>query len=328
MWRSYDGGTVSEELRVLRDHGLTMTRSFFYWPDFMPEPDRIDEQMAARFADFLDRHTAAGLTTVPTFLVGRMSGETSGVDNGFRLTDIAPLCDFIGPHCYPMQDDPIRQHYAAAWKCELAGTFGRPVVLEEFGASSDHVSGENAAHYYRQVLANSLLAGATGWIAWNNTDFDAPGQDPYRHHAFELHFGLTGADGRPKPPLAEMKSFARTLRAIDAAHCERAPADAALIVPSYLGTGYPFTDPGFGPYLEQTLAQAYVSARLADLPVALARESEGIGDDARLYLLPSVKQLLATTPRGWRSLPAAARASTSPTAPGPAPGTGVPPTTG
>ncbi|MGA2825533.1 MAG: cellulase family glycosylhydrolase [Streptosporangiaceae bacterium] len=387
MWRSYDGGTVSEELGVLRDHGLTMTRSFFYWPDFMPEPDRIDEQMAARFADFLDRHTAAGLTTIPTFLIGHMSGENwdpawrngrhlysdvwlvgrqawfagemvrrfgahpavcgwlvsnemplyggqdtphevvaawaqiirdavraaggrqpfslgdgawgienSGVDNGFRLADIAPLCDFLGPHCYPMQDDPIRQHYAAAWKCELAGTFGRPVVLEEFGASSDHVSGENAAHYYRQVLANSLLAGATGWIAWNNTDFDAPRQDPYRHHAFELHFGLTGADGHPKPQLDEMKSFARTLRAIDAAHCGRAPADAALIVPSYLGTGYPFTDPGLGPYLEQTLAQAYVSARLADLPVALARESEGIGGDARLYLLPSLKQLLATTP--------------------------------
>ena len=24
---------------MLREHGLTMTRSFFYWPDFMPEPD-------------------------------------------------------------------------------------------------------------------------------------------------------------------------------------------------------------------------------------------------------------------------------------------------
>ena len=387
MWRNYDGGTVSEELRVLSEHGLTMTRSFFYWPDFMPEPDRIDEDMAARFADFLDRHTAAGMTTVPTFLVGHMSGEnwdpawrngrdlyrdvwmvgrqawfagemvrrfgghpavcgwlvsnempiyggreaphevdaawaqiirdavraagghqpfslgdgawgieTSGVENGFRLTDLAPLVDFIGPHCYPASDDPVRQHYAAAWKCELAGTYGRPVVLEEFGLSSDHASGENAAHYYRQILHNSLLAGATGWIGWNNTDFPLTGQDPYRHHAFELNFGLTSTDGTPKPQLAEMKAFAETLRAVDAVHCERAPADAALIVPSYLDTAYPFTDPEHGRYLEQTLAQAYVSARLADLPVALARESQEIGGDARLYLLPSVKQLLATTP--------------------------------
>ena len=54
MWRSYDPAVVREELRVLRAHGLTMTRSFFYWPDFMPEPDMVDENMTARFADFLD----------------------------------------------------------------------------------------------------------------------------------------------------------------------------------------------------------------------------------------------------------------------------------
>jgi len=387
MWRNYDGGTVSEELRVLRDHGMSMTRSFFYWPDFMPEPDRIDEDMAARFADFLDRHVTAGMTTVPTFIVGHMSGEnwdpawrgdrnlysdvwlvgrqawfagemvrrfarhpavcgwlvsnempiyggkdtphevvaawaqiirdavraagghqpfslgdgawgieTSGLENGFRLADIAPLCDFLGPHCYPTGNDRIREHYAAAWKCELAGTFGRPVVLEEFGLSSDHASGENAAHYYRQVLHNSLLAGATGWIAWNNTDFELTSQDPYRHHAFELHFGLTDADGTPKPQLSEVKAFAEVLRATDAVHCHRAPAGAALVVPSYLDTDYPFTDPDHRPYLEETLAQAYVSARLADLPVALAREADGIGGDAELYLLPAAKQLLATTP--------------------------------
>ncbi|HEY3906206.1 MAG TPA: beta-mannosidase, partial [Streptosporangiaceae bacterium] len=92
----------------------------------------------------------------------------------------------------------IRQHYAAAWECELAGTYGRPVVLEEFGVSSDHVSDAHAARYCRQSLHNSLLAGATGWIAWCNTDFDALlGQDPYRHHAFELGFGLTDATAAP-----------------------------------------------------------------------------------------------------------------------------------
>ena len=35
-----------------------------------------------------------------------------------------------------------------------------PVMLEEFGTSSDFVSDPSAAHYYRQVLHNSLLAGA------------------------------------------------------------------------------------------------------------------------------------------------------------------------
>ena len=390
MWRSYDPAVIRAELRVLREHGLTMTRSFFYWPDFMPGPDVIDEDMAARFADFLDRHAEQQMSTVPTFIVGHMSGqnwdpawragrdlyadvwmvgrqawfagemvrrfgphpavagwlvsnemplyggdhappetvaawaqilrdavraagghqpfslgdgswgiEASGRENGFRLADVARLCDFLGPHVYPVGDDQVRQHYAAAWQCELASTFGRPVVLEEFGVSSDFASGANAARYYRHVLHHSLLAGATGWIAWNNTDFDLPGQDPYRHHAFEQHFGLTDASGAAKPTLGEMRAFAATLDAIEVRRCARTDSDAALIIPGYLDTSYPFTDPADRAHLARALAQAYVSARLADLPVALTRETSGIASegqgDARLYLAPSVKQLLAPT---------------------------------
>ena len=56
MWRSYDPAVIREELGVLRAHGLGMTRSFCYWPDFMPEPDRIDEELTDRFASLLDLH--------------------------------------------------------------------------------------------------------------------------------------------------------------------------------------------------------------------------------------------------------------------------------
>jgi len=38
MWSRYDATVVREELTTLRDHGLTMTRSFLYWPDVMPAP--------------------------------------------------------------------------------------------------------------------------------------------------------------------------------------------------------------------------------------------------------------------------------------------------
>jgi endo-1,4-beta-mannosidase len=390
MWRSYDPDVIDAELAVLRENGLTVTRSFFYWPDFMPEPDRIDERLAGRFADFLDRHLEAGLATIPTFIVGHMSRENwspswrggrdlyrdvwmvarqawfagemvrrfgphpavagwlvsnempiygpadasreevaawaqimrdavraagghqpfslgdgawgtrgPGAARGFELADSARLCDFVGLHVYPVGNDEIRQHYAAAFECELAGTYGRPVVLEEFGVSSDLVSDTHAARYYRQVLHNSLLAGATGWIAWCNTDFELLGQDPYRHHAFELGFGLTDSLGRPKPQLAELKAFAEIISEVDLGQCERAPADAALVISSYLDTRYPFTDPAEPADLHQTLRQAYVSARLADLPLALTRESAGIGQDARLYLVPSAKQLLAPT---WAEL--------------------------
>ncbi|OAH09443.1 cellulase family glycosylhydrolase [Streptomyces jeddahensis] len=396
MWRSYDGEVVAEELRVLRDHGMNMTRSFFYWPDFMPEPDRVDEELCAHYADFLDRHRALGMTTVPTFIVGHMSGENwdpawrggrdlytdvwlvarqawfaremtrrfkdhpavagwlisnempiygaegadreavaswaqlvvdavragggtqpvslgdgawglenSGHDNGFRVRDTAELCDWLGPHVYRMEDDPVRQHYAAAWVCELTGTFDRPVVLEEFGLTSAFASDENAASYYRQALHNSLLAGATGWIAWNNTDYDnLREQPPYRHHAFEMHFGLTDNEGRPKPQLREVRDFARVLEQVDFARCHRADTDTALVVSSYLDTLYPFTRAEDRSYVQETARQAWIAARLADAPATVVRESDGLPDGHRLYLVPSTKQLLSPS---WYRLEELAR---------------------
>ncbi|HEY0936354.1 MAG TPA: cellulase family glycosylhydrolase [Trebonia sp.] len=385
MWRSYDPELIRTELAVLADHGLTMTRSFFYWPDFMPGPYEIDEKMTSRFADFLDRHTEQGLTTVPTFIVGHMSGENwdpawrggrdlysdvwmvgrqawfaaemtrryaghpavagwlvsnempiyggatsheivaawaqiirdavraagghqpfslgdgawgievTGRDNGFRLTEIAELTDFLGPHTYPVGDDPVRQRYAAAVACALSGTFGKPVIMEEFGVSGDFASEANAAVYYRHVLWNTLLAGATGWIAWNNTDFDLPAQEPYRHHAFELNFGITDAGGSPKQTLHEMQAFGRVLDQLEFSRCRRPDTDTALIVPSYLDTRYPFTAPEAAEAVARALSQGYVSACLADLAPGLTRETTGIAGDAKLYLAPSVKQILAPT---------------------------------
>jgi endo-1,4-beta-mannosidase len=394
MWRRYDPGVIRQELAVLRAHGMNLTRSFFYWPDFMPTPDRIDERFAERFADFLDRHLEVGMRTIPTFIVGHMSGENwdppwrqgrdlygdvwmvarqawfvremtarfhdhpavaawlisnempiygepapsdrvtpwaelmvqavragggtqpvslgdgawgieiSGVDNGFSVRQLAGTVDFIGPHVYRMENDAVRQHLAAAFVCELAGFTGKPVVLEEFGVSGAFASDENAAHYYRQVLHNTLLAGATGWIAWNNTDFDLPDQDPYRHHPFEMRFGVTDAAGVPKPQLGEVRAFAELLRRIDFAGCRRPLAQTALVVPSYLERAYPFTEAEDRAFVAGALRQAYIAAREADLPVALMREEDGLAPGRRLYLVPSTKQLTAP---GWRALERFAR---------------------
>ena len=158
----------------------------------------------------------------------------------------------------------------------------------------------------REVDRAQQLAGATGWIAWCNSDYDQLiGQDPYRQHPFELHFGLTDSGGAPKPQLAEMGRFAELLRSVDIGQCERADTDAALIVPSYLDTAYPFTSRRDRVYASEALRQCDVAARLADLPVALTRESDGVSRGARLYLLPSAKQLLGPT---WPELEAIAAA--------------------
>ena len=75
MWRHYDPKVIREELDAMKAHGMTLTRSFFYWPDFMPTPERLDETLVERFIDFLDAHQERGMSSIPTFLVGHMSGQ-------------------------------------------------------------------------------------------------------------------------------------------------------------------------------------------------------------------------------------------------------------
>ena len=75
MWRSYDPAVIDAEIDQMRELGMTVTRSFFYWPDFQPRPDTLDEALVARFRDFLDRHSARGMSSIPTFIVGHMSGQ-------------------------------------------------------------------------------------------------------------------------------------------------------------------------------------------------------------------------------------------------------------
>ncbi len=424
MWRHYDADVVSEELDQMRAHGMTVTRSFLYWPDFHPEPDRLDELMIERYRDFLDRHAALGMQTIPTFIVGHMSGqnwdpvwrdgrnlfsdvwfvarqawyvreitarfhdhpaiagwlltnevpiygdwrgrgndsldpdviiswtqilidavragggtqpvsvgegawgvEITGRDNGFRVRDIAALVDFLGPHVYRMETDQARQFLGAAFICEMLQRSGKPVVMEEFGLTSDYTSDENGAHYYRQLLHHTLLAGATGWLAWNNADYDdLYAQAPYTHRPFEQHFGLVDRHGVAKPQALEMRDFRALLDRIDGAALTRPDSQIALVVTAYLDNQYPFTAPEDGPTAVATLMQAYVSARYAGLSVGFIREADGtswkpgtvrdldagvqhryasadepmdvgagLPDDATLYLIPSTKALTSPT---------------------------------
>lgn len=402
MWTEYEPELVRRELQVMRDHGMTLTRSFFYWPDFMPTPRSLNEQAIENYNHFLDLHEQLGMTTIPTFIVGHMSGENwdpvwrdgrdlfgdvwfvarqawyvreltsrfaahpavagwllsneipiyadwknhgvgtiraedveswaqilidavragggtqpvsigdgswgievTGEDNGFRIRDLAPLIDFHGPHVYRMETDVVRQHLAAAFVCELLDIGEKPVVLEEFGVTSDYVSEANAAVYYRQALHNSLLAGATGWIAWNNTDYDnLADRPPYSHHPFELHFGLTDVNGAPKAQAREVAAFAEVLRRIDVVNTRRPDADAAIVFSSFVEDEIPFTEPRDATIVTDVARQAYVAARTADIPVAIVREHDGLPSSAKLLIIPSSKQLRAPT---WARLQELAR---------------------
>ena len=388
MWLEFDASVVEQELRQLKEHGIGLTRSFLVWPQFMPEPSSFDDKLFDLYGDFLDLCEKTGLKTIPTFIVGHMSGEnrdpawrdrrdlysdpfvleqqsryvhevvkrfgahpavvgwlltnemplyggsgehgdvtnwvktlvqavrdggsdlpvsagdgawgieTSGKDNGFRIRELKDFVGWVGPHVYPHKNDEWRQLLTAAFVCEL-DHFGLPVIMEEFGATSAFGDDEAIADYYRHVLTTTLLAGATGWVAWNNTDFDRVDKEPYCHHAFELRFGLVDAKGEPKPQLAEMTAFGKLLDEIELGRCERAETKTAIVVSSYLEVAYPFIDAPVRPLIGDCLLQSYVSARAADLAPGLTRELDGISEDARLLIAPSIQML---TGPGWQAL--------------------------
>ena len=75
MWAHYSPTVTRQELETLAEHGCTVTRSFCYWPDFVPAPEQLDEKVLSRFSDFLDAHVELELGTIPTFIVGHMSGQ-------------------------------------------------------------------------------------------------------------------------------------------------------------------------------------------------------------------------------------------------------------
>lgn len=402
MWRDFDDAVVLDELRTLAEHSLTVTRSFFFWPDFHPEPYTIDDTLCEAFARFLDLHSETGLTTIPTFIVGHMSGqnwdpawrngrdlytdvwmvgrqawfiqqmvqrfsghpavagwlvsnemplyggggglmgpvepvdgaavrawselmvaaakgagatqpvslgdgawglEVMGQDNGFQLTWSAPLTDWIGPHSYHMNDDPVRQNLIPAFNSELCAPYGKPVVMEEFGVTSEFAADDNAADYYRQVLHSTLAAGVTGWLGWNNTDFDLDSQEPYNHRPFELHFGLTTPDGTPKPALRELGSFAEAVREHGLAQASRARTRTGLVLSGYFDGEFPFWGPEESAALRDSLLEGYIAARLADLAPAIVRDDANV-PALPLLMVPSAKAI--TTP-GARALAAAAR---------------------
>ena len=75
MWRFFNEEVVERELAQIRELGVDVIRAFIYWPDFQPEPNKVDEEMLRRLGRFLDLAHKNGVGVFLTFVVGHMSGE-------------------------------------------------------------------------------------------------------------------------------------------------------------------------------------------------------------------------------------------------------------
>jgi hypothetical protein len=229
-----------------------------------------------------------------------------GMMTSFPTRVIAPLVDWVGPHVYYGDADPLRQAFATDFALRAAEGYGRPVVLEEIGCSSSQAGEREQAMHLREALFAALGTGARGIFFWCFSDFDPEtiGREiPYSHHAFELGFGLVRKDGSEKPVCDDLRAARALLDGLPIGEAAPVRPRAALILPRWLRDDIPFSWQDAS-LLRRTLLQGFVLASQAGLDPALVHE----GDDLSAYgliLLPSVQKLETPT---WLTLRDAAHA--------------------
>ncbi len=160
----------------------------------------------------------------------------------FRPDNLRDDVDFFSVHPYSIYapglfPDPmlsVRGSYCAAFETVLSGSAGRPVMVQEIGASSAQYDPESIARYLRANLYSALGAGANGFLIWCYTDA-APRQFhmvPYLRSPHETQFGLTTWDGKLRPAAKMLEDFEKTVGRLDLAGIAPAPAEAGIIVPN------------------------------------------------------------------------------------------------
>ena len=159
----------------------------------------------------------------------------------FRADNLRDEVDFFSVHPYTIYaqklfPDPMlsaRGTYGAALETALSGSAGRPVMVQEIGASSAQYAPEQIAAYLRANLYSALGAGANGFLIWCYTDA-APQQYrlvPYLRSPHETQFGLTTWEGKERPAGRMFEDFEKIVGRLDLAGIEPALAEAGIIVP-------------------------------------------------------------------------------------------------
>ncbi len=168
--------------------------------------------------------------------------STQDMEHGpFRPDTIAADVDFLSVHPYTIYTpdlfpDPMvseRSTYGAAFETTLSRDAGRPVMVQEMGASTAQYSPEKITDFDRVSLYSSLGAGANGFLLWCYTDA-APAQYhkvPYLRSPHETQFGLTTWDRKLRPQGLAFETFEKTVQHMNFDDLAIPVADAGIVIP-------------------------------------------------------------------------------------------------
>jgi endo-1,4-beta-mannosidase len=236
-------------LRIETDHVAELARRYgkeaaiLGWdltdePPFWIAADSTTDAMAINWTRLLSwsirRHDSLHPIVVGTSMEDVGHGP-------FRPDNVREEADFFSVHPYSIYAPKLfpdamlseRGTYGSAFETALSGGAGKPVMVQEIGASSAQYEPEQIAKFLRASLYSGLGAGANGFLLWCYTDA-APEQFhrvPYLRSPHETQFGLTTWDGKDRPSAKMFEEFEGVLGRLDLAGIEPAPAEAGIIVP-------------------------------------------------------------------------------------------------
>jgi endo-1,4-beta-mannosidase len=159
----------------------------------------------------------------------------------FRPDTIADDVDFFSTHPYTIYTnslfpDPMvseRGTYGAAFATALNLGAGKPVLMQELGASSAQYSPQKITEFERTSNYSALAAGNNGFLPWCFTDA-APEQYhkvPYLRSPHETQFGLTTWDGKVKPRGVAFEKFGKIVARMNLDGISLPRGDAAIVIP-------------------------------------------------------------------------------------------------
>ncbi|MEM0490791.1 MAG: glycoside hydrolase family 42 [Ignisphaera sp.] len=222
--------------------------------------------------------------------------------------NVKKLVDYVGPHLYLYDNDPIRHSHLYAALIELFSNGStHPVILEEFGFSTHQFSEDTQAKFIYEILYTSLIHGASGAFVWCFSDFVNETDPPYEWRPLELGFGLVKSDGSEKKAAEMFKRFAEEVEKLESLGINsvfRRTVDVYLVAPFYLWRDYEFIwyRDALGFFnIVKPLVSAYVMLTASGLSTSIVYELDvdSVLEKAKLLLLPSTIAALAST---WRKL--------------------------
>lgn len=166
-----------------------------------------------------------------------------------------------------------------------------PVLLDDVGVFSLDFSPAEEAVFVRNVLYSGLMNRAAGIVARRFRDLDTERREPYFRDPFEVLVGLADTEGEPKPALSELESFARVAARIDLRRYGLAQERTAVLIPAERYEPLPSLA---GLYDPRACLQAFVQAKQAHIPVAVAREIDEF-DRYSVLIVPSALSLADET---------------------------------